>query len=216
MTNYEDWLAPPPRSVPLAWRLAQYLEFRFWEMFVLFMVGVSPVALWIFYPMLLGVVGTIVVAGGVWWRINRAGLRNDLLAWGVVARVTGVQNHSYTGTSYQNVRLAQARGWERTTQWYSGPGHSTEVGYTLNGVSGTVKVGPLPYADGVILADSRNPEQALCVSSFGYELSRDDFGEWTGALKASTAIGCGVTVLAYGAWLLAAILGPTLSGVSVG
>ena len=49
-------LAPPPRKVPVAFRLAEVLPFRWWYVWTLLVVAVAPIALWIQLPMAFAVV----------------------------------------------------------------------------------------------------------------------------------------------------------------
>jgi len=125
-------LAPAPRAVPLAFKLIVF-PFRFWTLFALFMVSIAPLALWIFLPVagIFAVAGTFLVV--TFLTLRRRHLRHVLMKWGEVATVTGTDLLSagtyYSGTTYQNVRLAQAHGWKVTRQWYSGPGYKTRVTY---------------------------------------------------------------------------------------
>src|SRR3954451_17139155 len=82
--------------------------------------------------------------------------------------------------------MAQAHGWKVTRKWYSGPAYKTKVSYRVGSSSGTLIIRGLEYADGVILADPRHPERALCISSFPYDIEPDYTGNWTGTLPNRT------------------------------
>ncbi|MEP7020503.1 MAG: hypothetical protein ABI808_07625 [Pseudonocardiales bacterium] len=185
-------LAPVPRRVPLTFRFV-VLPWSWWMVFTLFMVAVSPIGLWFIAPIagLITVAVTFLVIVGL--RLRRYRRQIALLRWGEVAAVNAADPTSvgtyYSGTTYQNVRLAQAHGWQVTRRWYSGPSTTTKVGYELNGARGELKLRGLPYAGGVILAHSKNPKIALCVSSFPYDLDRDQDGNWAGRLGARVVIG---------------------------
>jgi hypothetical protein len=178
-------LAPAPRAVPWAVKLVVF-PFRFWTLFALFMVSVAPLAVWIFVPIagVFAVAGTFLVL--TFLTLRRRHLRHELMKWGEVANVTDTQLLSagtyYSGMTYQNVRLAQAQGWQVTRQWYSGPGYKTRVSYQVGSGSGSLIIRGLEYRDGVILADSRHPERALCVSSFPYDIEPDYTGNWASTL----------------------------------
>ena len=178
-------LAPTPRAVPTAVKLIVF-PFRFWTLFALFMVSIAPLALWIFVPVagVFAVAGTFLVL--TFLTLRRRHLRHVLLKWGEVATVTGTNLLSagtyYSGTTYQNVRLAQAHGWKVTREWYSGPGYKTRVSYQIGTGTGTVVIRGREYLDGVILADPRHPTRALCVSSFPYDIEPDYSGNWVGTV----------------------------------
>ncbi|PZS25896.1 MAG: hypothetical protein DLM58_21545 [Pseudonocardiales bacterium] len=185
-------LAPVPRRVPLTFRLL-VLPWSWWTVFTLFMIAVAPIAVWIFVPLagLITVAVTFLVIAGL--RLRRFRRQVGLLKWGEVAAVNAADPTSigtyYSGTTYQNVRLAQAHGWQVARRWYSGPSTTTKVSYELNGTRGELKMRGLPYAGGVILAHSKDPKIALCVSSFPYDLDRDQDGNWVGRLGPRVVIG---------------------------
>ncbi|MDT4920450.1 MAG: hypothetical protein QOI15_1352 [Pseudonocardiales bacterium] len=185
-------LAQPPRAVPGSYRLVA-MPFRWWTVFALFMIAVSPIAVWIFAPIAALVVGVVTFLGVVGLALRRSALRLSLLKWGEVAGVVGNDVKSvgtyYSGTTVQNVRMAQAHGWTVERRWYSGPVTKTVVNYELRGTQASLTIRGLPYDDGVILADSRNPRRALCVSSFPYDLERDPSGNWTGRVPAKVKVG---------------------------
>jgi hypothetical protein len=116
----------------------------------------------------------------------------------------------YSGVTYQNVRLAQAHGWDVERHWYSGPGSTTKVAYELNGVQGELTMHGLPYENGVILADTRNPHRALCVSSFAYDLDRDAGGDWIGHVPLRVIIGSLAMTIVLIGWTVAMV---TLCGI---
>lgn len=202
-------LAPTPRAVPLAFKLVVF-PFRFWTLFALFMVSVAPLALWIFLPVagIFAVAGTFLVLTFV--TLRRRHLRHVLLKWGEVATVTGTNLLSagtyYSGTTYQNVRLAQARGWKVTRQWYSGPGYKTRVAYQVGTGTGSLVIRGREYRDGVILADPRHPERALCVSSFPYDIEPDYSGNWTATVPKRVLASSLVMDLIVLAWTVAGLL----------
>ena len=185
-------LAAPPRPVPLAFRLAAF-DWSWWGAFCLFLALVAPLALWILVPGAFAV-GLLVLAALVVLLRGRRFLRRDrILRWGEVATVTGVRvverGTYYSGVTYGNARLRSAHGWTATTQWYSGPGTTTDVTYTARGQTGTLRLRGLPYVDGVVLADSRHPERAMCVSQLPYDLTPGPDGQWRGVLSVGTLVG---------------------------
>jgi DUF3060 family protein len=202
-------LADAPRRVPLRFVLAELLPFRWWYLFALFMVAVPPIIVWITSPQLLVVaaVAALLLVYGLQFRSARK--RLTLLKWGCVARVAGVDVSSratyYSGTTYNNVWLPQAHGWTVTRQLWSGPSTTTVVRYDVGGHQGELKVTGRAYADGVILADSRRPDRALCVSSFPYDLDRDESGNWTGRLRVRLVVGMVFWMLIVIGWLGVAV-----------
>ncbi|MCV7420791.1 DUF3060 domain-containing protein [Mycobacterium yunnanensis] len=198
-------LADAPRRIPLGFVLAELLPFRWWYLFAMFMVAIPPIIVWIIHPQWLApaAVLALVLVYGLQFRAART--RLALLKWGRVAQVVDSDVRSratyYGGTTYSNVWLPQAHGWTVTRQLWSGPSTTTVVRYTLDGYRGELKVKGREYDDGVILADARHPGRALCVSSFPYDLDRDDSGNWTGRLRPRLVIGMMVWVLIAAAWL---------------
>ncbi len=161
-------LAEPPRPVPLAYRLAA-LSLGGWEVFALLMAAVAPIALWIASPLLRTValvLGAVVV---VVTRLRRYDRRVGILRWGRVATVTGSTPRS-SSSSFTNWPMREARGWDVTTVLFTGSGTTTDVSYLADGQSGTLRLRGLPYVDGVILADSRNPQRAMAVSQFPHSV----------------------------------------------
>jgi hypothetical protein len=184
-------LASAPRPVPSVFKVVVF-PFSFWTLFALFMVSISPIALWIAIPISAAIAAALTFLVIASWTLRRTHLRNLLLKWGDVATVTNVDLVSrgtyYSGTTYQNVRLAQAHGWRVERQWYSGPATKTGIDYQVGSGKGSLVLRGLPYDNGVILADPRKPARALCVSSFPYDLERDENGNWVGHVSARVLI----------------------------
>lgn len=185
-------LAAPPRPVPAAYRLATF-DWSWTEAFVLFLVGVAPVALYVLQPWSRVPALVVCCVGVAAFRLRRWVRRTALLRWGAVATVTGADVVSvgtyYSGVTYGNSRLRQADGWLATTRWYTGPGTTTDVHYTLDGTAGTLRLRGLPYVGGVVLADTRRPQRALCVSQFPYELLPGPDGRWPGTVGVGVLVG---------------------------
>lgn len=202
-------LADAPRRIPLRFVLAELLPFRWWYLFALFMVAIPPIIVWITNPQLLApaAIAVLVLIYGLQFRTARK--RLTLLKWGRIAQVVDSDISSratyYGGTTYSNVWLPQAHGWTVTRQLWSGPSTTTVVRYALDGYQGELKVKGRAYDDGVILADARHPERALCVSSFAYDLDRDESGNWIGRLRIRLMIGMTFWVLIVIGWLGGAI-----------
>jgi hypothetical protein len=185
-------LAPAPRAVPASYRMI-VLSFSWWTLFTLLMISVAPIALWIAFPVSGVAVAAVAFVGVLVLMLRRSSLRNSLLKWGEPAAIVDRDVKSvgtyYSGTTVQNVRMAQAHGWKVERSWYSGPVTKTVVDYELRGTRGSLTIRGLPYDNGVILADSRKPERALCVSSFPYDLERDASGNWTGHVPTRVKVG---------------------------
>lgn len=202
-------LADAPRRVPLRFVLAELLPFRWWYLFAIFMVAIPPIIVWITSPRLLApaALATVILIYGLQFRTARK--RLGLLRWGRVAQVIGSEISSratyYGGTTYSNVWLPQAHGWTVTRQLWSGPSTTTLVRYDLDGHQGELKLRGRAYDDGVILADPRHPDRALCVSSFPYDLDRDESGNWIGRLRVRLVVGMVFWVLIVVGWLGGAI-----------
>ncbi len=205
----ESRLAPAPREVPWVFKLVLF-PFRFWTLFALFMVSVTPMALWIFLPISGAFAGGLTFVVLTFLTFRRRQLRHVLLKWGEVATVTDSNLLSrgtyYSGTTYQNVRLAQAHGWKVTRQWYSGPGYKTKVQYQVGSGAGSLILRGLPYEGGVILADPRKPSRALCVSSFPYDIEPDYSGNWPGTLSNRVLASSVLMTLIVLAWTAGMIL----------
>ena len=208
-TPVDTRLADAPRRVPLRFVLAEMLPFRWWYLFALFMVAIPPIIVWITNPRLLAPTAVAVLVAIYAVHLWTARRRLALLRWGRVAQVTGVEVLSrgtyYSGMSYSNVWLPQAHGWTVTRQLWSGPGTTTLIRYDLDGHQGELKLRGRAYDDGVILADTRHPDRALCVSSFPYDLNRDGSGNWIGRLRARLMVGMVVWLLIVVGWLGGAI-----------
>jgi hypothetical protein len=205
-----DRLAEPPRRVPHSFRLASFWYWSWWEAFAVLMAVVAPIAVWGFFPwtipgaLLLGILVIGMVRGRRYLR------RIGLLKWGKVATVMNSAEISrgtyYSGTTYHNMRVRQANGWDATTSWYSGPASTTEIKYSLDDVDGSLTLRGLPFNNGVILADSRKPERALCVSSFPFSVRPDANGDFdAGGVSTWSWLGiwCAIllhTALVAGAW----------------
>jgi hypothetical protein len=110
----------------------------------------------------------------------------------------------YSGTTWSNVWLPQAHGWNVTRELWSGRNVKTMLRYSLDNYQGELKISGRSYDDGVVLADSRHPERALCVSSFAYDLDRDDAGDWIGRLRTRLKIGMVAWFLIMIVWLVLA------------
>jgi hypothetical protein len=207
-------LAAAPRRVPIAFVLAELLPFRWWYVFALFVIAIPPITLWITAPGLeiaAAVAAVVLIYAYHAWTAHT---RLALLRWGRVAQVVDDEIVSratyYSGTTWSNVWLPQAHGWTVTRELWSGPSTKTTVRYALDGHQGEITVLGRSYDDGVILADGRHPERALCVSSFAYDLDRDDSGNWVGRLRPGLLVGMVVWLLVVVGWLTAAV------GISTG
>jgi hypothetical protein len=173
-------LAEPPRSVPLAYRLAA-LSLGGWEAFALLMALVAPIAVWIASPLLRTLALVVGAAVLVVTRLRRYDRRVGILRWGRVATVTTTTSRS-SSSSFTNWPMRQARGWDVTTVLHTGSGTTTDVSYQVDGHSGTLRVRGLPYVDGVVLADSRNPQRAMAVSQFQHSVKPGVDGQLVGWL----------------------------------
>ena len=180
-------LAPPPRRVPGMFWLAELLPFRWRYLWTLLVVALAPAALWIRLPAAFAAAAVLTLAGIYAVQLRGTRIRTGLLRHGRVATVTGSEKlsrtGSFTGTTRYNVRLPVAHGWTVTRQRWTGPSTRTAVRYELDGRPGELVVRGREYVDGVILADQRDPARARCVSSFAYDLDRDDNGDWVGRLR---------------------------------
>ena len=177
-------LEEPPRRVPLGYRLAA-ANLGLVEAFVLFMLAVSPLALWILVPGSATValcVGAVLVLAV---RVRRYRRVVPVLRHGEVATVE-VGEVSGTATTMTNLPLRGARGWDSRIRMYSGPGYATELRFTVGGRDGTHTVRGRPYEGGVVLADPRSPSRALCVSELPYAVRPDRDGRWLGSLPVGT------------------------------
>jgi hypothetical protein len=114
--------------------------------------------------------------------------------------------------------LPIAHGWQVKRPLYSGPNVKTRVRYSLNGFQGELTVSGREYIDGVVLADSRNPSRALCVTSFAYDLNRDESGNWIGRIRPRLLLGMAVWVVVVIVWLglAAGLLRGNIFGAEIG
>jgi hypothetical protein len=201
-------LAPPPRRVPWRFKVAAF-PWSWWTVWTMFMISVTPIALYIVLPISGAIAAAAGFVGIVIVRFVRNRTRLALLKWGAVATVVDTNVKSvgtyYSGVTYQNVRLAQAHGWQVDRRRYSGPGTTTEITYELNGQRHQLTLRGRDYDNGVILADTRRPERALCVSSFPYDLDRDSSGNWSGKLSRRVAIGSAFMTVLLGGWVAALV-----------
>lgn len=172
-------LAEPPRRIPAVFGLAELLPFRWRYVWLPSLIGIAPIALWMSARLVFPMVAVFTMAAIYAFNLWGASKRFALLRWGQVADVTGSEIISegtyYSGTTYSGVRLPVARGWRVQRPWYSGPNTKTRIRDTLNGTQGELRVSGCEYIDGVVLADSRNPARGLCVTSFPYDLDRDEW-----------------------------------------
>lgn len=198
-------LADPPRPVPLKFLLAEALPFRWWYLFTMFLVTFPPIIVWIWHPVLFLPASVLVLLLIYAFHLWGVRTRIALLKWGRVADVLDAEVLSqatyYGGTTYSNVVLPVARGWSVTRPVWSGPKTKTRIRYRLGTYQGDLTVGGREYIDGVVLADQRNPERALCVTSFPYDLDRDDAGNWTGHLRGRLVIGMVCWLLIMVGWV---------------
>jgi hypothetical protein len=206
-------LAPTPRKVPMAFRMAELLPFRWRYVWTLFTVAMAPIVLWIKLPMAFAAVAVLTLAGIYGAQLCGARTRIALLKWGRVATVTDIENLSraahYSGTTWYNVYLPVAHGWTVTRQRWSGPNTKTGIRYTLDGHQGNLVVRGREYVDGVILADQRNSARARCVTSFAYDLDRDKTGNWVGRLRPRLRAGMACWSIIVIGWLVLAGLATT-------
>jgi hypothetical protein len=202
-------LANAPRRVPFLFLLAELLPFRWWYLFAMFIVAIPPIIVWIMEPQLVLPAAILVLVAIYAIHTRGAFTRIALLKWGQAATVTGSELLSqatyYGGVTYYNVVLPVARGWKVTRPVWSGPKTKTRVRYRLDGHQGELTVGGREYIDGVILADQRKPERALCVTSFPYDLDRDDSGNWSGRLRIRLVIGMLCWLLIMIGWVWGAV-----------
>jgi hypothetical protein len=200
-------LAPPPRTIPAAFRLAEALPFRWRYVWTLFVVALAPVVLWIKQPVAFAVAAVLTLAGIYAAHLSGARVRIGLLRWGRVATVTG--SETLSRTTYFNAKLPVAHGWKVTRQRRSGPSIETQVSYTLDDYRGELVVHGREYVDGVILADERNPAHARCVSAFAYDLDRDETGNWVGTLRPRLRVMMACWLVLVIGWLAMAALAAT-------
>lgn len=196
-------IAPGPRPVPLEMRLATTTLGPV-ELFVLVMTSVCPLALWILVPgaaLVASVVGTVVL-GTRCARLWRS--RVPLLRCGEVATVTSV-HETIGSSSYTNVPLRRARGWDARWQSYTGQGRRTDIAYTIDGVPGRLQVRGAPYDGGVVLADPRRPGSSLCVSQLWFSVKPGRDGQLPRGLPFTAWLGVVLTLGAVAAMAVVAV-----------
>ena len=180
-------LAEPPRPVPFTFRLATF-DLSVAELFILFVGAIAGGFFWLTvdYAAPIALVAASVTIAV--FRVRKYVRRIGMLKWGKVATVTNSGETSrgtyYSGTTVQNLFMRQASGWDATSNLYSGPVSVTKVQYTLDGRDGSLEVKGLPYTNGVVLADSREPSRAMVVSQFPYSVKPDQSGNYVGTLSA--------------------------------
>jgi hypothetical protein len=202
-------LSEPPRRIPWAFRLAEVLPFRWWYIFALFMVGVGlgvgGIAIFAQRPRLLSILMLVALVAIYAFQFAGTAKRFALLKWGQVATVTSSHIASratyYSGTTWGMAPLPIAHGWQVRRPFYSGPNTKTNIRYALNGVQGELTVSGREYVDGVVLADTRNPARALCVTSFAYDLDRDETGNWIGRIRPRLLLGMVVWLIVVIGWV---------------
>lgn len=97
---YTD-LAPPPRRVPMTFRLAELLPVRWWYVWILFIVAIPPIALWIQQPLAFAAVAIITLAGIYAVQLCGARVGLGLLKFGQAADVFESENDSgQRGTTF--------------------------------------------------------------------------------------------------------------------
>ena len=122
-------LAPPPRKVPWQFKVL-VMPWSWWTWFAVLMISVTPIALYIGIPLAGAVASAVGFLVIVILRIRRDRLQLALLKWGAVATVVDAAPVSvgtyYSGTTYQNVRMAQAHGWQVERTVVQRAGHQDE------------------------------------------------------------------------------------------
>lgn len=205
MEAVDPGLAPAPRRIPVAFRFAEALPFRWRYVWPLF--AIAPVALWIQLPVAFAVAAVLTLAGVYAVQLRGARVRIGLLKWGRIATVTDTETLS-RATRF-NARMPMAHGWTVTRQRWSGPNAKTTVSYMLDGHRGELVVRGREYVDGVILADERDPGRARCVTAFAYDLDRDETGNWVGTLRPRLRVGMACWSVIVIGWLALAGLAAT-------
>ena len=203
-----QWLAEQPRRVPFTFRVAVF-AWSWWEGFAVFLGVVAPIALWAFFPELIpsALISAVAVIAYVRWfkGVRRLGLAKR----GVVATVTNADELArgtyYSNTTYSNMWVTQARGWDVTRGFYSGPASKSRINYSVDGVEGSFTLRGLPYVGGVVLVDPARRLYALCVNQFVYDVKPGTDGELVGGLRTATWIGIGFTLLMELALVVGAI-----------
>ncbi|MEM6105144.1 DUF3060 domain-containing protein [Mycobacterium sp. 050272] len=207
MNQTDKDLAAPPRGVPATFRLAELLPFRWWYVWTLLAVAIVPIALWIQRPAAFAAAAVLTLAGIYAVHLCGARVRIGLLKWGQVATVTGTEK--FSRAQHFNTRLPMAHEWAVSRERWSGPNTTTKVSYTLDGHRGELVAQGREYVDGVILADTRDPARARCVTAFAYDLDRDETGNWAGTLRPRLRVGMACWLLIVIGWLVVAGLAAT-------
>jgi hypothetical protein len=203
-------LSAPPRAVPFALRLS-FLTWSWWVAWSLFMVAIAPIWLWHYlwdrYQPGVPIAAAATVAVIIVVRSHGTWRRNALLRHGVVADVVGAttirQGTYYSGLTYTNQIVPQAHGWDVERRLSSGPATTTAIRYHVGDTASELRLRGRPYVDGVILADARKPHRALCVSSFPFDLRRNDQGDWVGNPGLRVVIGSIAMSFLLGGWIAA-------------
>jgi hypothetical protein len=175
-----DRLEEPPRRVPLGYRLAA-MNMGVVEGFVLFMFGVSPLAVWLLVPYSATIALCVFAVAAVAMRVRRYRRFVPVLRRGEVATVE-VGEVEATSTSMTTMPLRGARGWDSRIRTYSGPSYRSELRFTVGGREGTHVLKGRPYEGGVVIADPRAPGRALCVSELPFPARPDVDGRWLARL----------------------------------
>lgn len=175
-----DRLVPAPRGVPLSMRVGATAAGPT-ELFVLYLLAISPIALWLLVPWALLVavcLGITVVGLRCVQRYQRL---VPLLRDGEVATVVAA-TETMGASSYTNWPVRVARGW--TSRWtsYSGQSRRTTLRYRIDGVERELTVTGAPYDGGVVLAAPRRPDDAVCVSQLPFSARPGPDGQLQGGL----------------------------------
>ena len=122
--------------------LAELLPFRWWYIFVLFLVAVAPISLWVSVPAAVAPAAVVALVAVYAIQLRNARTRLALLKWGQVATVTGSEIVSrasyYSGTTWYNVYLPVAHGWTVRRDRWSGPNTKTRISYTVDNYRGEI------------------------------------------------------------------------------
>jgi hypothetical protein len=201
----DDRLAAAPRRVPASFLLAELLPFRWWYLWGMFMIAIALIAIWAAAPLAFSITAVAALVLIYAYQLYGASQRLALLKWGEVATVNGAETLTrgtyYSGTTWYNAYLPVASGWTVQRPRYSGPSTKTKVSYRVGDYQGDIVVRGREYPDGVVLADSRKPSRALCVTAFAYDLDRDESGNWVGRLRPRLVVGMVVWLVVMIGWL---------------
>lgn len=184
-------LADPPRKVPAVLWLGIF-AWSWWEAWCLLVGLITPLAVFIFWPDTWSIAVSLAVLLVGWFRLRRY-RRVRLLKHGKVATVTGSQVQEvgtyYSGVTMHNMRVPQAHRWHVTRRFYSGPSATTKIDYLVDGATGSLLLRGLPYIDGVVLADPRNPERAAVVSQLPFSFEPGPDGQLVAEVSAWSWLG---------------------------